>query len=380
MTRRPARADLLALGALLVLALAVAVDGWRSPTRWMPDSYFYRAQVLQLQGVDKEESLARAFSTPRSAEERRAEQSLPVYQRKLSNPDWVEGSAQFYERRWLVPAIAAALDPWLGEDGLEAASLAGYVAIVPFLFLLLRLWFRPLVAGLAAGTVLLVEPLRMWSETPLTDSWGVALESAAVAAACLVLMRGPRWLAAWIPAVLLLGFTRDAAAFVVGATVVVLLVRRDRTTVWLVGTGIAAALPPLLLFGAPLVEAIAYPLTGYYPAPDADWGFVADRYWPGLKTLVREDLGYLADHPVSAAILVGGMLSLALLPRTEDRRHVYVWAAAVGSLLYLLVSPGYQELRLELVVVPFVALGLASIAARLAEGSSRARVAPMTRA
>ncbi len=363
--RRSLRADVVALGALLVLAAAVAVDGWRSPTRWMPDSYFYRAQVLQLRGVDEDESLTRAFASPRLAAERRAEASLPVYQRKVSNPEWVRDSAIFYERRWLVPALAAALDPWLGERGLEAASLAGYVAIAPALYLLIRLWFGVLVAALATGVALLVEPLRVWTSSPLTDSWGLALQCAALAAACLVLSRGTRWLAAWIPAVLLLGFTRDAAAFVVGAGAVVLLVRRDRTTVLLVATGLGAALPPVLLFGVPLVEAIAYPLSGYYPSPDADWGFVADRYWPGLKTLVREDLQYLAGHLVTAALVVGGLLSLALLPRTHDGRRAYVWAAAVGSVLYLAITPNDTQFRLELVVVPFVALGLASLAERL---------------
>jgi hypothetical protein len=363
---RGTRADVVALAALLALAVAVAVDAWRSPTRWMPDGYFYRAQVLELRGVDKEAALARVFTSPLTAAGRHAEAGLPLYQRKLSNPGWVDGSAQFYERRWLVPAVAAALDPWLELRSLKAASLIGYVAIVPFLFLLLRLWFPPLIAGLASGAVLLLEPLRVWSASPLTDSWGVALECAAVAAGCLVLARGTRWLAAWVPAVLLLGFTRDATAFVVGAAIVVALLRRDRTAAWLAAAGVAAALPAPLLFGVPLVEAIAYPLNGYYPLPDADWSFVADRWPDGVKTLVREDLEYLRGHVVTAVVVVGGLVSLALFPPTADGRRAFVWAAAAGSLLYLLVTPNDTQFRLELVVVPFVALGLATFADRLA--------------
>ena len=356
------RADAVALAALFALALAVAVHAWRSPTRWMPDGYFYRAQVLELRGVDKHVALARVFTSPLTAAERRDEAGLPVYQRKLSNPDWVEGSAKFYARRWLVPAVAAVLDPWLGLRSLKAASLVGYVVIVPFLFLLLRLWFPPLLAGLASGAVLLLEPLRVWSASPLTDSWGVALECAVLAAGCLVLSRGTRWLAAWVPAVLLLAFTRDATAFVVGAAIVVALLRRDRTATWLAATGVLAALPAPLLFGVPLVDAIAYPLNGYYPLPNADWSFVADRWPDGVKSLVREDLEYLGGHVVTAAVVVGGLLSLALLPPTADGRRAYVWAAAIGSLLYLLVTPNDTQFRLELVVVPFIALGLGALA------------------
>jgi hypothetical protein len=341
----------------------------------MPDSYFYRAQVLQLRGVDREASLARVFDGPLTAAGRRAEADLPVFQRKLSNPEWVDESAAFYERRWLVPALAAALDPRLGVRGLEAASLAGFVAIAPFLYLLVRLWFAPLVAALATAVALLLEPLRVWSSSPLTDSWGVALQCAALAAGCLVLLRGPRWLLAWAPAVLLLGFTRDATAFVVGAALLVALLRRDRTSLWLAVTGVLAALPAPLLFGVPLVDAIAYPLNGYYPLPDADWGFVTERYPDGVKTLVREDLQYLGGHLITAAIVVGGLLSLALLPRSEDGRRTFAWAAAVGSLLYLFVTPNDTQFRLELVVVPFVALGLAALATRLAGATA----APATR-
>jgi hypothetical protein len=181
-----------------------------------------------------------------------------------------------------------------------------------------------------------------------------------------VLARGTRWLAAWVPAVLLLGFTRDATAFVVGAAIVVALLRRDRTAAWLAAAGVAAALPAPLLFGVPLVEAIAYPLNGYYPLPDADWSFVADRWPDGVKTLVREDLEYLGGHVVTAVVVVGGLVSLALFPPTADGRRAFVWAAAAGSLLYLLVTPNDTQFRLELVVVPFVALGLATFADRLA--------------
>jgi hypothetical protein len=355
----------LCLVATTLLAAVVAAWLWTTPTRWLPDGYFYRAQTLQVLGVDAETARRRVFGGPLTARERRAEQRLPPFQRKLSNPDWVEGSAQFYERRWLVPVVAAAFDPWLGVRGLRAASLLGYVLIAPFLYLFVRRWFAPLVAALACGAVLLLEPLRVWSASPHTDSWGLALQCAALAAGCLVLARGSSWLPAWTAAVLLLGFTRDSTAFVVGAALVVALVRRSRTAALLAVTGIVAALPAPLLFGVPLVDAVAYPLNGYYPLPDADWSFVADRYFAGVKTLVREDLRYLRDHVVVAGVLLLGLGSLALLPPSTDGRRLFVWVAAVLSIAYLFVTPNDTHFRLELVAVPFAALGLAALARRL---------------
>jgi hypothetical protein len=47
------RLDLWLLGTT-VLAAVVAIVLWQTPTRWMPDGYFYRAQTLQVLGVDAE--------------------------------------------------------------------------------------------------------------------------------------------------------------------------------------------------------------------------------------------------------------------------------------------------------------------------------------
>ena len=65
------------------------------------------------------------------------------------------------------------------------------------IFGLLLLRFRlPIAAAIALATVFL-PALTDHSSYPLTDSWGLALETAAIAFGLLVLDRGPRWLIPW---------------------------------------------------------------------------------------------------------------------------------------------------------------------------------------
>ena len=123
--------DLLAGAALAVGVCVVAALLWSQPVRWMPDGYFYRALVLRVLGADEQDALQQVFDGPLTAADRAEEADLLPYERKLSNPDWVRESAQFYERRWVVPLLAAPLDDWLGARGLRAVSLAGYVLLAP---------------------------------------------------------------------------------------------------------------------------------------------------------------------------------------------------------------------------------------------------------
>ena len=96
-------------------------------------------------------------------------------------------------------------------SGLRAVSLAGYVVLAPLLYLLLRLWF-PLRIALpgGGGALLVIEPLRTWSSSPLTDSWGLALGDRG---ARLRLPDADARARAGSPAgrrpILVLGFTRD---------------------------------------------------------------------------------------------------------------------------------------------------------------------------
>jgi hypothetical protein len=277
----------------------------------------------------------------------------------------VRESAQFYERRKLVPLLAAPLEPWLGARGLRAVSLAGYVLLGIVLYALLRLWFPLHLALPVAALMLLLGPVREWSSSPLTDSWGLALATAALVAGCRVLSGQGRWLVVWAALVLALGFTRDLTIVVVGAAAFAALVERSRAALALAASGIVAALPAPALYGAPLKAAIAYPLNGYYPLPDPTWSFIADRYVDGVQAVVKSDLGYLADHPVTALVLVGGTVAVALLRR--DPARALAWGTVPAAALYLFLAPNYTEFRLELGFLPAAALGVAAAAQRLEE-------------
>jgi hypothetical protein len=358
------RRDVVTAVALVALATVVAAVLWSQPTLWKPDGYFYRAQVLRIRGASEEAALRQVFEGRLTETDRRAEAHLLPYQRKLSNPDWVRDSAVFYERRRLVPLLAAPLEPWLGTDGLRAVSLAGYVLLLPLLYLLLRLWLPVRSAFLASAAMLLLAPLRAWSSSPLTDSWGLALTAAALASGCLVLAGRTRWLLAWFVTILVLGFTRDLTLVVAGAAALAFLIHRSRMTAALAGSAFVAALPAPVLYGAPLQAAIAYPLNGYYPVDDPSWSFISDRYFDGVQALVKSDLNYLADHPLVALLLVGGTLAAALL-RPAGPARTLIWSTAPAALAYLFLAPNYTDLRLELAFVPLSALGLGALAARL---------------
>jgi hypothetical protein len=354
--------EAVALVALVALACGVAASEWRSDFQWKPDSLFYRSQVLRIQGVAKDEALRRVFQGPLAAPRREREASLSPAERKVSNPAWVQYSSRFYERRWVVPLVAAAFDPVLGTRGLLAASLLGYVLVAPFLYLLLRLFFPIWIALLAAGLCLLLQPLRYWAGLPLTDSFGVAVECLALAAGVLVLTRGARWLPLWILSCLVLSFTRDASVIAVTGAVAVSLWKPTRRSVLLALTGIAASLPAPLAFGAPLRQSIAYTLNGFTPPANPTWDFVSHHYLSGAHSLVKNNLHWLGHHPIDAVLLVGGFCCLVLLRAGTAKTRLFVYGAAIAAIALDLLEPNYTAFRLELLFVPFAALGLAAAA------------------
>src|SRR5215208_1758199 len=176
-------AVLLAVSALLALGGTLG-----DPVRWTPDGLFYQARSLEIRGDDADAALEHTFQGPLGAELRARDPQ------RSGDPGWVRYNAQFYERRIALPLAAAALDPVAGDRAILDLSAAGYVAAVLAIFGLLLLRFRlPIAAAIAFATVFL-PALMDHSSYPLTDSWGLALETAAIAAGLLVLDRGPRWL------------------------------------------------------------------------------------------------------------------------------------------------------------------------------------------
>jgi hypothetical protein len=128
-------------------------------------------------------------------------------------------------------------------------------------------------------------------------------------------------------------------------------------------TGLAAALPAPLIFGSSLREAAAYTVNDFYPPPNPSWSFVFYHLPVAIRSLVHHDLAYLQTHLVNAVAIVGGFAALLACRRVLQTGTAFVFGAAAGSLVSLLLLPNYSEFRLELVVVPFSALGLAAAAA-----------------
>ena len=347
----------------MVVALAgigfVALH-WDDSYQWKPDSLFYEAQLLRVQGTPKQAALRRVFNgplaAPRVAEELR---DTPPERRTVASPTWVAYSSRFYERRWVVPALGAALEPVLGDDALRAVSLAGYVLAGLLIYALLALRFRAWIAAVVSLGVLALGPLRYWSLLPLTDSFGVALEAAALATAALALRRSKRWMAVFGLTMLALSFTRDATLVVVAGLAWVALRERTRRAVATLATGIAASLPAPLLFGAPTREIMAYTLNQFRPPAHATWGFVRSRYVDGEKGLVKDDFTYLAHHPYVGLFAVGGIVALYALRSRGDPGASLMRGAVVGAVALLLVAPNYTALRLELPFIPIAAYGVA---------------------
>lgn len=377
---------LLAALALAAVAALSMSDTLREPVRWTPDGLFYQARAAELQGTDRGEALARTFQGPLGARLR------AIDPERSGDPGWVAYNARFYERRVTVPAAAAALEPVAGDRAILDLSVAGYVAAILAVFGLLLLRFSPFVAAAVALATIAFPALSFHAGFPLTDSWGVALGTAAIACAVLALERGRRWVIAWAAVLLLLAFTRDSVLVLVLAAAWLAFRERSRVSYWLLGTAVAAAVPVMLLFAMPLRELLAMMLNDAQPDPGASWASVAERYPGAIVELLQADGGFVREGAwLSAAYLIAGVGLLFLLGRGRrgSSATTLLKGAAVAGVGYVLAVPIFSAFRLELVLVPMAAFGLALglewAAARvafpsragLAEG--RARSAPPRR-
>jgi hypothetical protein len=351
------------LGLVLLVATALvatsllAVGGTLTgPPHWTPDGLFYQARSLELRGIDRDVALQRTFHGAPGAQLRR------IDPQRSGDPEWVRYNTQFYERRVTVPLVAAALEPVAGDRAILDLSLAGYVAAILAIFGLLLLRFRlPIAAAITLATVFL-PALTQHSSYPLTDSWGLALETAAFAFGILAIERRPRWVIAWAVAILALSFTRDSTWIPITAAAWLTFRQRSRVSLWLLGTGLAAAVPVVLLFPLPTRELFAQMLNGAQPDPGASWGSIVERYPGAIIDLLHADGGYVRDGAwYSAAYLAGGLLLMFLLTRRSPRGGAVTLlkAGALASVAYVLAVPTFSALRLDLVCVPMAAWGFA---------------------
>jgi len=363
------------VGAAAVLFVALH---WSDAYQWKPDSLFYEAQLLRVQGAEKDAALLKVFhgplARPRVQEELR---TTPPARRTVASDRWVRYSERFYDRRWTVPVLAAAVEPALGADALRGISLLGYVLAGLAIQAFLGLRFRPWIGAVTALGCLALQPLRYWSLLPLTDSFGVALEAAALACAVCALRRSWPWLVVLAGVMLALSFTRDSTIVVVAGLAWVAVRLRSRRAMTTLGVAVAASLPAPLLFGAPALDLVAYTLNGFQPVQGSKWHLIARRYLSGEHGLVHGDLIYLAHHPYVGLFAAGGLVGLFALRAGGDVAGALARGGVAGAVVLLLAAPNYTALRLELPFVPLAAYGAALAvaagwASRPAAGPARA--------
>jgi hypothetical protein len=348
--------------ALAVTALLAVSSHLSGPPRWTPDALFYQARVFQIvDGNTQPQALHRAFDGPLAADLR------AVDPERSGSPQWVAYNARFYERRLAVPLAAAAIEPLAGDRALLDVSIAGYVAVVLALFWLLLVFRLPLgIATAVSAATIFLPALTKHSTFPLTDSWGLALEIAALATAVLALRRGPRWLIPWVALIALASVTRDSMWIPVLGAGWLAVTQRTRIAVLLAATGVAAALPAVVAIRVPMRELLAQMVNGAMPAPDMSWTTIAGKYPAAIVDMLQADGGFVRDGALySALFLLTGLALLFVLARGSDAATL-MKAAAVAGAAYVIAIPVFSALRIELVLVPMAAYGLALGAERLA--------------
>lgn len=365
---------------LLVIGLAIATPLAFQDEHWSPDGLFYEAQKQEVLGASAQEARREVWASDIATQLKLDEAELAPAEQRVDNPEWVEYSAHNYRRRWTVPALAAALDPVTGTRSLQIVSLLGFVAFGPLLFLLLRRRFSQWLSAGATFLMMVMPPLLTQGPSAGTDTWGLALMTAGLLLALLVSDVGARWLAGWIVVVLLLSFTRDATVVLVVAAAWLALRDRSRRTVALLATGIVASLPAPLLFSVPLREHLAYVFNDLRIPTDTSWGGILSEYPSALVELVRSDLRYPLETAVPPYTALLGLLAVAALAFLVvhavrgDSFARFMTAAGVGGLGTILIVADASDLRLELVLLPVVATGLALLGEQL----SRSRWAERT--
>ena len=369
------RTALVTIAILLLAALSMARQ-WGGPIYWETDALFYQAKSKEIRGEDHDAALRDVFGGPLSRYERDIEADNPQEPARVGDPDWVSYSSQFYERRLLLPAAAAALDPLLGLHALETISLLGFVLVPALLFGLLRQRLSLGVSAIAAAAFILWPPLRDWSIFPLSDSFGLVFLIAGLLSALWVLERGYWWLVPWVLCVGALSVTRDIAFVLVICALAVALLQRNRRSVALFASGALAAVPALLLHGVSMSQSLAYVFADHTIPSDTSWSFVASEYLPNLDRTAGKYFEYALANPEIVLLVVAGVACAIALAPKRDPLSILLLALIPGYGLMLLVSgPTYSSFRYELVLLPLMALGFGYLLARVVRHAGEVKAA-----
>lgn len=347
----------ISVAVLVAVSLFVVVPRAVAPVTWTPDGFFYQAQVYELEGQSQSAALNRVFGSQTA---RHAPYAV------VHDFRWVRYSAPNYRRRWLVPAMAAAISPLAGSRSLLYVSLLGYLLLGPAVFALLRIRFSPGISFAVAAVCLLLPTTRTWAGYPLTDSWGITMTVVSLIAGYQAIRRGGWQILWWMLAMLALSFTRDTVLVpLLGVAAVAVLIRSGRT-LGVLTAGFVAALPAYLLFGVPLIRETAYNLNSYRAVAHPTLHYVLSHYLPALWSVVDRDLHYPTQFGSFEVFwaAVGVLLVLAVLfmvtriPRRDPFLLLQI-GGLVGAAVTVAVAVNYTDMRIELVFLPGVAAALA---------------------
>ena len=170
---------------------------------------------------------------------------------------------------------------------------------------------------------------------------------------------------------LALSFTRDSTVVPVVAVGWIALMTRTRRSAAVLVTGIAASVPALTVFGAPLVRQLSYVIQAFHVPTVVSWSYVISHYPASLWSVVRQDVHYPMTLSYSAlwylvgAALVAAVAYMFIASPRGDPFFMLNQAGLVGAAAVVAISINYTSMRLELVFIPGVAAGLAFAAARL---------------
>jgi hypothetical protein len=366
---------ILAPAAVLLVALLASLHAWIEPVEWKdPDSLYYQAKVESIRGADENQALHEAFKGPLASEivagEREALKADPDRPRQFTNPEWIDYSTRFFHRRVLVSTMAAGIYPVFELRSLLTVSLIGYLLLSLALYALLRQRFGAGVSAVVASVCILAPPVRDASFVPMTDSWGLFLETLALLAAVLVFDRGDRWLAVWIAVLAALSITRDDSVVPLVAAGCLFLHQRDRRSLILLATGAAAIVPALLIFGnASIRENLAFAFSGFNPPTDASWNFVFHYYPENLRQLLEGDADYGRDLGLETPFWFLGLALVAygvglMIRRLRDADPYFrlMTYSLLGAAVYVGLFGRFSELRQEITFLPAAAVALALVA------------------
>ena len=349
---------------VLAVALVLAVRAESRPT-WTPDGYNYGVHMLVYAGVPKNEAtiVAQRFysSSPVGEDPRYAryfKEQVPPYAWALFSP------------RVVYPLAASLLYRFRGMYSLIDVSAIAYVLSAIALYCVLLCFGSPLLAMLGTLGFALWPRVTTLAASDLTDMTALFFWTLTLMIGCRLVRSGERiWAVAFVPACILLSFTRPVPylPFGAGIGVVTAAVSQKNTQaalagVWMSIIALACAAALSVVLGAAHAPSFTY-LLGLARDQPATTG--APNQEPLPVWFVRTVFGIMRAeiaHGIKAVLPI-----LAILGSVLRRGHTCVpmlAGAAVFALVSILTNPIPNDTwrTFEIPLYPLIAAGLVLLA------------------